>query len=93
LQFHIYQLHDGGPGSEELEDDISAANHWLLPAGTVLRLPRGGGGQISPRPAGIKFDCQGERGGAGRIFSQIDCYQEGGRVRISPISAGIFTFI
>ena len=32
LQFYVYQLHDGGPSSEELEDDISAANHWLLPA-------------------------------------------------------------
>lgn len=32
IHFHVYQLHDGGPSTEELEDDISAANHWLLPS-------------------------------------------------------------
>lgn len=32
LHFHVYQLYDGGPSTEELEDDISAANHWLLPS-------------------------------------------------------------
>ncbi|XP_046843692.1 pachytene checkpoint protein 2 homolog [Xenia sp. Carnegie-2017] len=31
LKYHVYQLHDGGPGYEELEDDISAADNWLLP--------------------------------------------------------------
>lgn len=36
LQFHVYQLHDGGPSTEELEDDISAANHWLLPSGIIF---------------------------------------------------------
>ena len=33
LHIHVFQLHDDGPASEELEDDdLSAANHWLLPA-------------------------------------------------------------
>ena len=29
----MYQLHDDGPGTEELDDEeLSAANHWLLPS-------------------------------------------------------------
>ncbi|EDO30919.1 predicted protein [Nematostella vectensis] len=32
LAIHVFQLHDDGPASEELEDEITAANHWLLPA-------------------------------------------------------------
>ena len=44
LSFHVYQLHDDEPGSEELEDDISAANHWMLPAGIQTSLH---GGAIS----------------------------------------------
>ena len=33
LQLNVYQLHDEGPSAEELEDeDLAAANHWLLPA-------------------------------------------------------------
>ena len=29
----MYQLHQGGPETEELEDeDLAAANHWVLPA-------------------------------------------------------------
>lgn len=33
LYLHVYQLHQGGPVSEELdeEDDITAAQHWILP--------------------------------------------------------------
>lgn len=33
LRYHVYQLHDGGHGYEELEDDISAPDNWLLPTG------------------------------------------------------------
>ena len=29
----MFQLHDDGPATEELEEDIAAANHWLLPSG------------------------------------------------------------
>lgn len=29
---HVFQLHDDGPATEELEEDIAAANHWLLPS-------------------------------------------------------------
>lgn len=33
LQYHIYQLHQDGPQTEELEDeDLAAASHWILPA-------------------------------------------------------------
>lgn len=32
LAIHVFQLHDDGPATEELEDDIAAANHWLLPS-------------------------------------------------------------
>jgi hypothetical protein len=29
----IDQLHDDGPGTEELDDEeLAAANHWLLPS-------------------------------------------------------------
>ncbi|XP_046862553.1 pachytene checkpoint protein 2 homolog [Xenia sp. Carnegie-2017] len=31
LKYHVYQLHDGGHAYEELEDDISAPDNWLLP--------------------------------------------------------------
>jgi len=31
LAIHVFQLHDDGPATEELEEDIAAANHWLLP--------------------------------------------------------------
>ncbi|XP_074646252.1 pachytene checkpoint protein 2 homolog [Tubulanus polymorphus] len=32
LQIHVFQLHDDGPSAEELDDeDLAAANHWLLP--------------------------------------------------------------
>ena len=33
LAIHVFQLHDDGPATEELEEDIAAANHWLLPCG------------------------------------------------------------
>ncbi|CAG2230876.1 TRIP13 [Mytilus edulis] len=33
IQIHTYQLQDDGPGTEELDDeDLAAANHWLLPS-------------------------------------------------------------
>ena len=34
MMIHIYQLNTEGAASEELEeeDDISAANHWILPS-------------------------------------------------------------
>ena len=33
LRYHVYQLHQGGAESEELEDeDLAAANHWILPS-------------------------------------------------------------
>ncbi|XP_065065358.1 pachytene checkpoint protein 2 homolog [Rhopilema esculentum] len=33
LKIHVYKLYDEGPAMEEVEDeDISAANHWVLPA-------------------------------------------------------------
>lgn len=33
LHLHVYQLHDDGPGTEELDDEeLAAANHWLLPS-------------------------------------------------------------
>ncbi|XP_052061155.1 pachytene checkpoint protein 2 homolog [Mytilus californianus] len=33
IQIHVYQLQDDGPGTEELDDeDLAAANHWLLPS-------------------------------------------------------------
>ncbi|XP_020894104.1 pachytene checkpoint protein 2 homolog [Exaiptasia diaphana] len=32
LAIHVFQLHEDGPASEELEEEISAANHWLLPS-------------------------------------------------------------
>lgn len=33
LQVHVFQLNTDGAGSEELdEENMSAANHWLLPA-------------------------------------------------------------
>lgn len=32
LAIHVFQLHDDGPATEELEEDIAAANHWLLPS-------------------------------------------------------------
>jgi len=28
----VFQLHEDGPASEELEEEISAASHWLLPS-------------------------------------------------------------
>ena len=33
--FHVYQLHEDSPTSEELEEEehITAAHHWLLPSG------------------------------------------------------------
>ena len=33
LAIHVFQLHEDGPATEELEEDIAAANHWLLPSG------------------------------------------------------------
>ena len=37
LIIHVYQLNTDGAASEELEEeeDISAANHWLLPSSNV----------------------------------------------------------
>lgn len=33
MNIHVYKLCEEGPGVEEIEDeDISAANHWILPA-------------------------------------------------------------
>ena len=33
LAIHVYQLQEDGPGQEELDDeDLAAANHWLLPS-------------------------------------------------------------
>nr|QIC49979.1 putative pachytene checkpoint protein 2 [Actinia equina] len=32
LAIHVFQLHEDGPASEELEEEISAASHWLLPS-------------------------------------------------------------
>ncbi|XP_052269478.1 pachytene checkpoint protein 2 homolog isoform X2 [Dreissena polymorpha] len=33
FRYHIYQLHEDGPGTEELDDeDLAAANHWILPS-------------------------------------------------------------
>lgn len=33
LHYHVYQLQEGGPGLEELEDeDLAAASHWILPS-------------------------------------------------------------
>ncbi len=33
LNIHVYQLQEDGPGQEELDDeDLAAANHWLLPS-------------------------------------------------------------
>ncbi|ESO90881.1 hypothetical protein LOTGIDRAFT_122594, partial [Lottia gigantea] len=33
LSLHVYQLHEDGPGQEELdEEEMSAASHWLLPS-------------------------------------------------------------
>lgn len=33
LHLHVFQLHEDGPGSEELDgEDLAAANHWLLPS-------------------------------------------------------------
>jgi hypothetical protein len=33
LQYHVFQLQEGGPGMEELEDeDLAAASHWILPS-------------------------------------------------------------
>lgn len=38
LHLHVHQLHQGGPVSEELdeEDDITAAQHWILPCSALL---------------------------------------------------------
>lgn len=36
---HVFQLHDDGPATEDIndqEDDIAAANHWLLPSGRLV---------------------------------------------------------
>ena len=40
LYLHVYQLHQGGPVSEELdeEDDITAAQHWILPCSVFARI-------------------------------------------------------
>ena len=33
VHLHVFQLQQEGPSQEELdEDDIAAANHWLLPS-------------------------------------------------------------
>lgn len=33
LVLHVYTLNEGGPATEELDDeDLAAANNWLLPA-------------------------------------------------------------
>ncbi|KAL5020851.1 hypothetical protein ScPMuIL_000006 [Solemya velum] len=33
LHLHVFQLHEDGPGSEELDgEELAAANHWLLPS-------------------------------------------------------------
>lgn len=32
FRYHVYQLQEDGPGTEELEDEeLAAANHWVLP--------------------------------------------------------------
>ena len=34
LKIHVFKLFEEGPANEEIEDDdISAASHWVLPAG------------------------------------------------------------
>lgn len=39
--FHVYQLHEDSPTSEELEEEehITAAHHWLLPSGIISMIP------------------------------------------------------
>ncbi|WAR11275.1 PCH2-like protein [Mya arenaria] len=33
FHYHVYQLQEDGPGTEELdEEDLAAANHWILPS-------------------------------------------------------------
>lgn len=33
LNYHVYQLQEGGPGLEELGDeDLAAASHWIMPS-------------------------------------------------------------
>ncbi|XP_046572427.1 pachytene checkpoint protein 2 homolog [Haliotis rubra] len=33
LHIHVFQLHEDGPGQEEIDDeDLAAASHWLLPS-------------------------------------------------------------
>lgn len=36
VTLHVFQLNEGGPSSETLEEEsenITAASHWVLPAG------------------------------------------------------------
>ena len=36
LKIHVFKLYEEGPANEEIEDDdISAASHWVLPAGEI----------------------------------------------------------
>lgn len=37
LSIHVFALNDDGPSTLTLEEDeeLSAANHWLLPAGNI----------------------------------------------------------
>ena len=36
LKIHVFKLFEEGPANEEIEDDdISAASHWVLPAGEI----------------------------------------------------------
>lgn len=44
LSLHIFHLNEEKPSTENLEEeneDIVAANHWVLPAGTFLEWLRG----------------------------------------------------
>ena len=40
MMIHIYQLNTDGAASEEIdeEEDISAANHWILPSSKIVFL-------------------------------------------------------
>ena len=40
LKISVFQLNEEGPAAEELDDEeLAAASHWLLPAGTMHHLP------------------------------------------------------
>ena len=40
MDVHVYQPHEAGFATEELseEEDMAAANHWILPSVDFLRL-------------------------------------------------------